>query len=165
MVLLKREKTQTVKGFTLIEVLVFVTIASLLLLAAVSISIVSINKLKSEQYKVWGNYFMDSLFEWIAGEKEKDWNNLVSKAGTASENIYCFNDLNISTWPSTTGECGNDYSLGANELFNGKSLFKREAGIVSLGNDTVKVRVTVYWKEKGGDRKIEGVRTFSFIER
>ena len=150
------------KGFTLIEVLVFVSITSLLLLAAVNITAISISRLKAEQYKVLGNYFMDSLFEWLAGEKERDWTNFYSKA--SSDGItYCFNQLDID-WPSSAGGCGDEFSLGVSEIFNGKNIFQREATLTTVGED-VKATIVVRWKYKGSTREVKGVRTFSFIER
>ena len=156
-------KTQTAKkGFTLIEVLAFVTIASFLLITVMAVTVISINRMKSDQYKLWGNYFTESLLEWLTGEREADWNAFYAKAGDVTDNIYCFNDINLSSWPST-GNCTN-YSLGANEIFGGKQIFKREAYLRQSGTDKVNVKVVVTWKEKSGERKIEAIRNFSFVE-
>ena len=164
---LKKQIFASKKGFTLVEVLVFTAIASLIFLAAASLSLVSVNRLKSQQYKVWGNYFMDSLFEWLAGEKEKDWDTFFSKASDTGK-TYCFNSLDINYpdsadgWPPE-GEC-SDFSLGKDEIFNGKSLFKREAKLIVDG-ERVKAVVVVSWKERGGVKSVKGARTFSFIEQ
>ncbi len=150
-------------AFTLVEVLVFVSIGSLLLLAAVNITSFSVNRLKGEQYKVLGNYFMDSLFEWLAGEKESDWGGFKEKVIGVENPVYCFNDLELKKWPPP-GKCRR-YTLAAQEFFGGKRLFQRELELSLVGANTIRAKVTVRWKDRGKFREVKGVRTYSFIER
>ncbi len=152
-------------GFTLIEVLVFVTIMSIILIAAVALTATSINQLKTQQYKILATHFAESLFEWLEAQKELDWQDFVSKA-TQNGKVYCFNDLNISDWPGTSGSC-SDYSLGANEMFNGKQIFKREVKLTKIGED-VKAAVTVTWKDTLSATQVRSLtleKTFPFVKR
>jgi type II secretory pathway pseudopilin PulG len=125
------------KGFSLIEVLIFVTILSLFLITAASIITVSIrqNSLKVNMLKA--EHYNEQLLEWIRSEKEADWNTFTTNAdGTGI--TYCFTDSSYS-WNSSP--CGYDL-LG---------MFKRTALLKSFGNPATKVEVTAYtdWQEGG----------------
>jgi len=124
------------KSFSLIEILVFVTILSLFFVAAASVTISSLRNLKTQENKILAIRYAQELLEWLRGEKESDWNLFTNKTGT-----YCFNSSPINRWGSF-GNCST-YSLN--------NLYKREVSINSYGNPPyqVNISINVSWQEFG----------------
>ena len=132
------------KGFTMMEVLIFVSILSLFFVTAAAITTASLRNLKIQEHKILATRYAEELLEWLRGEKEADWNQFILKASLS----YCFNTSPINTWPSS-GTCST-YSLD--------NLFKREANLTSqtLGGATqqVNVSITVEWQETGNTYQV-----------
>jgi type II secretory pathway pseudopilin PulG len=124
------------KSFTLIEVLIFVTILSLFLLLLPRSLIISLRNLKIQEHKILATRYAEELLEWLRGEKEVDWNLFTTKSDT-----YCFNSSPISSW----GNLGNCSSYSLN------TLYKREVVLTSYGTPPyqVNVSITVSWQELG----------------
>ena len=74
------------KSFTLIEVLIFVTILSLFFVVASAVTITSLQNLKVQEHKILATRYAEELLEWLRGEKEVDWNKFINYRGN-----YCFN--------------------------------------------------------------------------
>ncbi len=129
------------ESFTLVEVLVFLTILSLLYITAVSITTYSLRNLKTQENKLVAVNYGQQLLEWLRGQKEKDWNQFVSKSSNTGI-TYCFNSsLSLNSSFPTSGNCA-DYNLDWR--------FKREVTLTNLTNNPVtkiKVAVTVRWQE------------------
>jgi len=123
-------------SFTLVEVLIFVTILSLFFVSAISITIVSLRNLKIQEHKILATRYAEELLEWLRGEKEADWNRFATRTGT-----YCFNSLPINSW----GNFGNCSSYSLNNLY------KRELILSSYGTPPyqINVAITVSWQELG----------------
>jgi len=124
------------KSFTLIEVLIFVSILSLFFVAAASVTIVSLRNLKVQEHKILATRYAEELLEWLRGEKEADWNDFVNHSSPLGS-TYCFNLLN---WSS--GECTN-YGLN--------NFYKRWATLTSQGSPPpqVYISIIVEWRELG----------------
>ena len=124
------------KSFTLIEVLIFVTILSLFFVTAAAVTITSLRNLKIQENKILATRYAQELLEWLRGEKEADWNNFTTK-----NNTYCFNSSPIPSW----GSAGNCSNYGLNNLY------KREVNLNPQGNPPyqVNVSITVSWQELG----------------
>jgi len=124
------------KSFTLIEVLIFVTILSLFFVVAAAVTIASLRNLKVQEHKILATRYAQELLEWLRGEKEADWNQFVTHNGT-----YCFNSSPITSW----GSRGNCSGYGLNNLY------KREVTLTVQGNPAyqVNVSITVLWQELG----------------
>lgn len=125
-------------GFSLIEVLIFVTILGVFFVAAVSITTFNLKNLKIQEHKILATRYADEGIEWLKQNKEDDWTAFVNydlSAGT----YYCLNTLD---W-LTPGNCDESYPLGT------PSFFKRELLITNSGSpvNQVKTDLTVYWKE------------------
>jgi len=122
------------KSFTLIEVLIFVTILSLFFVVAAAVTIASLRNLKVQEHKILATRYAQELLEWLRGEKEADWNQFVTHNGT-----YCFNYSIITGW----GSRGNCSGYGLNNLY------KREVALTVQGNPAyqVNVSITVLWQE------------------
>lgn len=126
------------KSFTLIEVLIFVSILSIFLVTASGVTIASLNNLKIQEHKILAVRYAEELLEWLRGEKEADWSRFTTYRGT-----YCFNSSPITSWPTTAGNCL------VNSFLN--NLYKREVNLTPQGNPTYQVNVSIIvsWQELG----------------
>jgi len=145
------------KSFSLIEVLVFVTILSLFFVAAMSVSTYSLRSMKSSQRKILASHYGEEAMEWLRGEKENNW--LVFSARDYGSGIYCANSLDFST----PGECGEEgFDLG------NPPVFKREVTIESIYNagniEQINVTAAVYWKEGSANDSVILKSVFEIIE-
>ncbi|PIU36904.1 hypothetical protein CO005_00505 [Candidatus Roizmanbacteria bacterium CG_4_8_14_3_um_filter_34_9] len=127
-------------GFTLIEVLVFVTVLSLFFISAVTITTFSLRNLKIQEHKIIATRYAEESSEWVKQEKEDDWQVFASHNGTN----YCLNSL---SW--TNGLCST-YSLGT------PGFFKRDLILSISGNPTDKITtvLTVSWLENGVNQNV-----------
>lgn len=130
------------RGFTLLEVIIFITIFAIFFVTAGYVVTVSVRSMKFNQNKIVATHLAREVLEWVRGEKEEDWTSFksgpiprTSPAGLT----WCFNTTPITTWSG--GACpANDYSL------NG--IYKREIKLTSNSPlDTVSAQVTVSWRE------------------
>jgi len=127
-------------GFSLVEVLVFVTILGLFFVAAVSVTTFSLKNMKMSEHKIIATHLAEEGVEWIKSEKENDWETFIlrdTSSGTGT--LYCLNTLN---WH--TGSCGENYLLGT------PNFFKRETTLANSGSPIttqVDVKVIVSWIE------------------
>jgi Tfp pilus assembly protein PilV len=120
-------------GFSLIEVLIFTSILTLVFITISAIITVSLRNLKTQEYKILATHYGEELFNWLSAQKELDWNNFASKNGT-----FCFNNSPIDNWVPN-GSCTN-YSLN--------SIFKRE---VTINGDINQKNITIIVKWLGAN--------------
>lgn len=131
------------EGFSLIEVLVFISIFSVFFVVAIAAITVTLRNMKKNEHKVLATRYAEELQEWLKTEKEIDW---YSFSTTYPNQTYCFN-LSITAWP-TAGSCSG---------FNGivgvdPSIFKRELVLTVPGSNPVSqvnATITVSWQEIG----------------
>jgi len=131
------------QAFSLIEVLVFISVFAVFFVVAIAAVTASLRNMKINEHKIIATRYAEELQEWLKSEKEIDWNIFsTSRIGT-----YCFNNpIPISSWPAA-GACGvNDFSgiSGINP-----AIFKREMILTVTGNPVTQVDavITVSWKE------------------
>ena len=124
------------RGMSIIEVLIAVTILSMIFIAAAIATTISLNRAHYNQNRILATRYADELEEWMRGEKESNWSTFVSHSSVAPGTTYCFNSLTLS-WP-VSGTCGSTYGLN--------SRFKREVVLSGTGSQ-VKAQITVQWKE------------------
>lgn len=143
------------KGFSLIEVLVFITILSLFFVAAMAVTTYSLRTMKINQYKILASHFAEEGLEWLRGQKEDDWTTFTALDSSLGSATYCISTLNFSS----PGECGENYTLGAPQIF------KREVVLENIPDasnpDQVNATVTVFW-EGGTDVEVKTV--FKLLE-
>lgn len=128
------------KAFSLIEVLVFVSILSLFFIMAVSVTTYSIRNMKIQEHKILATRYAEEAIEWIKQEKEDDWQVFSTKdTSSGSGTNYCLNTLD---W-ATVSDCGDSYTLGP------PNIFKRVLIITNFGNpvDKITANLTVSWLE------------------
>lgn len=129
-------------GFSLVEVLVFITILSIFFVAAAAITTASLRNMKINEHKILATRYGEELLEWLRGEKEADWNNFVNRS-SINGTTYCFSNTPINNWPTTTGSCSS---------FNGLNppIYKRELSLTTApGGNQVNVSINVSWQEMG----------------
>ena len=139
------------KSFSLIEVLIFVTILVLFFVAAISITTYSLKNIKINEHKIVATHYAEEGMEWVKAEKESGWDTFIGQSGSS----YCLNmnypvELN---W-GTVGDCGSNYTLGS------PAYFKRVVTLNSVG-DQINVVVTVSWIE--GDDEIMNVKITTIL--
>lgn len=131
------------KGFSLVEVLVFVTILSLFFVTAVAVTVFNLKNLKIQEHKIIATRLAEEGIEWAKQEKEDDWQIFITHS-----NSYCLNSSPLD-WSVNT-DCGSDYSLGPPNIFN------RVLNITGSGNpvNSVTAVSTVSWLENGAEQTV-----------
>lgn len=124
------------KSFSLIEVIIFVSILSLFLISAASIITVSLQQNTLQIDKLKARHHADQLLEWIKSEKDIDWATFVVRAGNYT---YCFENEALA-W-GTDVLSGNDCTL-LNSLYKRYATFRTTG---SGGSAQVDVVVQVDW--------------------
>ena len=149
-------KTRTL-SFSLVEVLIFVSILSVFFVIAASMTITSIRNNEVNQHKILGTRYAEELIEWLKSEKEVDWKTFYSRAPFEPDIAsYCFNSQ-LSDWTSVpANDCGASYTLD--------DVFRRWAILQQYGDDQIKISVTVQWREYGNTYSIPINTVFSVHE-
>lgn len=132
-------------GFTLTEVLIFLSLFSIFFIAAASVVVIILNNMKLQEHKILAVKYSQDLLEWLRGEKEKDWLTFVNKGNIVGV-VYCFSSTNIEeNWPIPNQPCENYQYLSP-------PIFKREAILTNnAGNPyettSVQIEINVSWIE------------------
>ncbi len=131
------------KAFSLVEVLVFVTVLSLFFVAAMAVTTYSLRTMKSNQYKILAAHYAEEGLEWLRGQKEDDWSIFTTRDTAMGTTTYCISSLDFAS----PGECGTTYALGTPALFKREVILDNEPD--SSNPDQVNITVSVDWV--GGD--------------
>ncbi len=149
------------KSFSLIEVLIFVTILAMFLIAAASIITVSMRQNKVKINMLRAIHYNEQLLEWITGEKEMDWNLFVAK-GIVTGTTYCFplEDLS-SPWPFVV--VGDPKTVCTSDL---GGMYRRYATVTTIGAPVSRVDAVAHteWEEAGNIYKTELNTVFTLWE-
>ncbi len=145
------------EGTTLLEVVILITILSLMLLGAAQTISVSLRGAQYNKNKILATRHAEELQEWLRGEKEADWPTLEGKAVVSPGNTYCFNNEEIA-WPAQAGNCNQTYAL--------QSMYKREVTLILVPTpgETVNSRINVSWIEGGNTYNIPLDTVFTLWE-
>lgn len=143
------------KGFSLIEVLIFVSILSLVFVTASSATVYFLHNLKSNEYKLIASRYSEEIVEWLRAQKDIDWTLFAQQSGQT----YCFNTTPIVSWP-TAGAC-TQYNLD--------SMYYREVTLQSIidGNGVlsqVTASAKIQWLDSGNTHSIPINTRFSLWE-
>lgn len=148
------------RGFSLIEVTIFVAIISVFFVMVLQLATSSLATLKTTERRTYATRYAEELMEWLEAEKDNDWdNNFLPKTvlPVSTQTIYCFNGT-ITTWP-TAGACAG-YTLN--------SFFKREVSMsrqLNAGTDyQVTAIVTVSWQQGAGTMSVPVTTVFNKFE-
>ena len=136
------------KGFSLIEVLVFVTVLSLVFVAAMAVVTYSLKTMKINEHKILASHYAEEAMEWVKGQKEDNWVEFTAHDAAAGTAIYCINGLDFID----AAECGEFYALGSPAIFKRELLLENVPD--SATPDRVDATVNVYWLEGGKDYNV-----------
>ena len=129
------------QGFSLIEIIVFVMILNLVFVAAVSLVITSLYRMRVNLHKARATFYAEELKEWLTSEREADPASLQVQAGST----YCVNSaLNLNTTFSqfTTGAC-NFNGIG-NES---PHIYRRRVTLTQTSPNQLTAHIEVSWNE------------------
>lgn len=149
-------------GFSLVEVLVFVSVVALFFVTAALISSFSLRISKSNETKILGTRYAEELLEWLRGEKEADWEAFTDRITCyptvpCSEN-WCFDETPIANtdgW-QTRASC---------QTYDLQNTFKRDL-VLSTTSDPnqINVVINVSWLEGDSEVTIPIKTVFSRFE-
>lgn len=144
------------RGFSLIEVLVFLTILSMIFIGAAVLGTASIRNSKNAENKIIASRHGEELLDWLRSQKEIDWLDFSTlKSSPDPGTTYCFNDEPVVKWPTNT-PCGSDLMDG---------IFKREAILTyDSSTDRVNVEIKLTWSEGGNSYDVTTKGVFSLFE-
>lgn len=140
-------------GFSLIEVLVFVSILSLFFVAAATVVTVSLRNMKINEKKIVATRYAEDLSEWLRSERDVDWTQFVNNY---ADKTYCFN-TDLPDWFSAMPPSACNYSFSANN-------FKRYATLTKISETQVDVLLHVEWQDSiglGGTMQVPMATTFT----
>jgi len=131
------------KAFTLLEVMIFTAILSIVLVSTAAFVSRLIYNLKINEHKIYANLFATEVQEWLFAEREASWTGLYNKSANPAS-VYCMNtqltfDYEMADLPAA-GACAN---------FNGLNppIYKRELELFRESTSVVRATVTVTWNE------------------
>ena len=147
-------KKTTQEGFTFIEILVFVTIVSLLFVSLTSVVTSSLQRMKIVEERLYAQRYAEELLEWLRAEKETDWQAFMDRDVNGSGTIYCFNnaiDFLNDDWDEdgpTPGPCA-DYNgiTGTSPL-----IYKRYVVLTHRGSPPTQMSVQIVIEWQNGNK-------------
>lgn len=174
-VILRFNNTATVfpmakNGFTLIEVLIFTALISVIFVVLSYLSIASLFQTKVARHKVFAAHYAEELREWLRGRKEVDWS--VFKTTYANNSNFCFNDSPIPNTDAGNGfacvgnNCVSDAACAFNPANSPLPLGKRYVNFVHnvSGTDNVQINIIVSWSEGDNSYSVPVNTIFSAFE-
>ena len=85
------------KAFTLIEIMIFVSLLSMVLIVAVGYVTRLLMNMKVGEHKIYATFYVEETSEWLINERYADWDGFQAKAGNPNSIIYCLNNnLNLT---------------------------------------------------------------------
>lgn len=144
------------KAFTIIEVLIFVTLISFIFITAAYLAQLSLLNSSIAKHKIYATQYAEELLEWLRLEKEKSWKN-IPEPPTGTTVSYCFNrelsqcvasNMSFASCSVSTDKCGSSYALPPVSNMQ----YRRYADFTySSSDDRKTVTIFVYWQERGKD--------------
>lgn len=142
-------------GFTLIEVVIFIAISSIIFIAIVSLSVSVVQQTQSSIHTLYAARYTDELAQWLRVQKEMSWQDfyVVSQQATRT---YCVNnhisldaDLVSALTPYVADTCTFQGIIDG----YGPSRFRRTVYFDSQPDNTksVKATIAVSWMDRGSD--------------
>lgn len=141
--------TNKQKGSTLVEILIAVTIISLVLTAVSAMIMMSIKLANSNEQKQLALQKAQEAMEFF--RKERAINSWHSFSAPIENGRYCVSSLpeSIASVSARPGTCGDDDWLEA-----AKYQFKREADIEFTTENSVKIEIDVLWQDGNKNKNL-----------
>jgi len=156
-------------GFTLIEVLIFVSIISFFFVFALVATTAALRAMKINEHKIIATRYAEELQAYVRSKKEENWITFAKNSAVSPGTTWCFNDSPISptdnSWPSprsqytiTSGQTCSPCNIGA---------YSRTLTLTSTSttNPTqVDSYVSVTWSEYGQIHSVTSSSTYTIWE-
>ena len=86
------------KAFTLIEIMIFVSLLSMVLIVAVGYVTRLLMNMKVGEHKIYATFYVEEVSEWLISERDANWNDFQNEASASGVGTtYCLNNnLNIT---------------------------------------------------------------------
>lgn len=143
------------EAFTLIEVVIFIAISSIILIAIISLSVNITRQSIISRHKLYATHYADELAEWLRIQKEIGWQNFYTYSQSTPSRQFCVNDIitlesvmALLTPMSILDDC--PYSgIGTAPTEPGPKIFRRyvEFSIQPDNAKNVKGTIRVEWLE------------------
>lgn len=154
------------EGFTFIEILVFVSIVSVLFISLTSVVITSLHRMQVVEHRLYAQRYGEELIEWLRAEKETDWDRFLARDTNGTGTVYCFNDpidfinQNWDVDGPTSGEC-LDYNgiTGTTQ-----PIYKRFVVLTKRGDPPTQIGVQVVVEWQDGNQFFSAPLTTIFTE-
>jgi type II secretory pathway pseudopilin PulG len=135
------------QGFTFVEILVFTSILSFLLIALTTTVVTSLQRMTTVEHRLYAQRYAEELQEWLRGESQADWTAFIAKDLTpGSGTMYCFNgslDFRTIVWPTGGQVCAAYNGIGTSPPL----IYKRYAVLTAASADQMNVQIVVEWKD------------------
>lgn len=149
--------SKSIKGFSLIEVLIFVTVFSLFFVMAAAVVTTTLRITKQNQNKIRATHYAEELREWLSSEKEINWGGslcsgcIISNTTPFTERTtqvvpktdFCFNDPLLPQWP---GPGASSCYMNLDNQYRRIATFSATSVVGGYVNQ-VGVSISVEWKE------------------
>lgn len=166
-------------SFSMIEVLIFITILTLFFIAATTVTTASLRNMKINEHKILASKYADELLEWLRSKKETDWDFFNTKVNSASNKVYCFNStlLNYDFSDLNNGWFSEETSNNCTGRFNSldPAIYDRQVHLEGINQGTcglnsglycqIKVSIEVKWQELGTSYSVPVSTIFSIWEK
>jgi len=128
------------EGQSLFEVVLALGLATLIIVAIVSLATSSIRNTSFSRDKTIATRHAQEATEWLRGQRDEDWDIFSTNVVfcPTPPHVQCFDEL---IW----GDCG---SCGSTELIDSK--FTREFSFPSVAADSISAEVKVSWSDSQG---------------
>ena len=148
------------KSFSLIEVLVFVSIVALFFVAAAAVSVATLRNMIINEHKIVATRYAEELSEWLRSEKEADWNLFYTNVSASACGLTnrCFTSVAGSedqVWLNSCNPCGL-----IDNLYSRTVDFSTNPGPPPRVDTTVNVS----WQELGNTYTVPIKTGFSLFE-
>lgn len=141
------------KGFTIVEILIFVTIISIVFVVSAQITTVSLQTSRTNERRIIAQHLAEGIREWLKGQKDADFTTFV----TTRMGTWCFNTEPIDTWSdAVSGPC-QGYTL--------QNAFKRSVVLVAQADNTqVVATILVEWQDGSRSFQVPLKTVFALTE-
>ncbi len=150
---MKKFPSHSSSGLSLIEVVVFIAISSVILVVVVSLSINVTRQTYISHHKLYATRYADEFAEWLRIQKELSWQTFYD-ASQAGSRIYCMNDeislqSTLSNLISGSGACPFYDGIRTAVPDTEPAIYAREVTFAEQLENTksVMATITVKWKE------------------
>lgn len=140
-------------GFSILEIIIFVTLISIILIAAIGYTVRVLRLTLINQHKILANHYVQEVQEWLAGERESvSWDQFEAKASTGAGTTYCMNSslpINYSVTSLTSGGGCTFVGVG---VTNPPNIFRRTLKLqknTAATASRVTATIEVAWIEEG----------------